>query len=255
MDPVDRFAALVGAGDPPLDRALALVAATERDGVDPDEVVGRLDLLASGGSATSALGLCAELFGPEGFRGDRSGYFHPDNSRLDRVLERRRGIPITLSVVAMEVGRRRGIEVVGVGMPGHFLIGAAGAYIDVFDGARVLDREGCRRLFHLVHGPGAPWADRYLRPVSNLAIVVRVINNLRVASLRTPDRDGLVAALRLQSVLPGAGPVPRRQLAGVLSAAGRFSEAAAVLEDLAVADPDGRDRHLRDAVRLRARLN
>jgi regulator of sirC expression with transglutaminase-like and TPR domain len=257
MDPVEAFAELMAAGDPPLDRALALIAAAGRPGVEPAALLLRLDALAGTTTAADAAGLCGELFGPGGFGGDRVDYYDPDNSRLDRVLDRRLGIPITLAAVAMEVGRRRGIELVGVGMPGHFLLATTGAttYFDAFDGGRALDRDGCRELFHVLHGPATPWSASYLDPTPTTAIVVRVLNNLRAATIRGDDRPGLAAALRLQVALPASGAEDRRRLAGVLAADGRFLDSADLYDELAALDPGRAEEHRRAAARLRARMN
>ncbi len=258
MDPVAEFAEVVAQPAPPLDRALALVAATGRPEVDADLLVERLDLLAGAVDAAAPGPLCTSLFGPGGFTGNRDDYYDPANSLLDRVLDRRTGIPITLAVVAMEVGRRRGVALVGVGMPGHFLLREAGdgdAFHDAFDGGRPLDAAGCRSLFHRLHGSSTPWDDGYLAPTPRLDIVVRVLNNLRAAHLRRGDRHGLTRALRLQAALPTAGVGERRQLAGVLSAEGRFVEAADLYDRLADDDPHRADAHRAAAARNRARLN
>lgn len=257
MDPAAAFAELMAGPDPALDRALALVAATGRPAVDPDRILADLDDLAARCPAGDAPGLCRWLFGDEGFAGDRTDYYDPDNSRLDRVLERRRGIPISLAAIGIETGRRVGIDLVGIGMPGHFLLrdAAGAAYFDAFDGGRALDPPGCRDLFVALHGPGAGWDDGLLAPVGTREIVTRVLNNLRVATVRAEDRAGLTAALRLQVALPGSGPAERGQLANALVADGRFGEAAAVLEDLAALDPGRQADHLAAATRLRARLN
>ena len=86
-------------------------------------------------------GVLAHLFGSEGFRGNDADYYDPDNPMLDRVLDRRRGIPITLSVVLIEVGRRLGVAFTGIGAPGHFIVRdeRSGVYLDPFNGGRVLD--------------------------------------------------------------------------------------------------------------------
>jgi hypothetical protein len=258
MDPVAEFGEVVRTPSPPLDRALALVAATGRSEVDAGALVGRLDTLAAAVDGTSGDALCRALFGPGGFTGNRDDYYDPANSLLDRVLDRRTGIPITLAAVAMEVGRRRGIGLVGIGMPGHFLLRDAAdgdAYHDAFDGGRRLDASGCRALFQRLHGATTAWDDVYLSPTPPLDMVVRVLNNLRAAQLRRGDRHGLTRVLRLQAELPGAGVGERRQLAGVLSADGRFVEAAQLYDRLAAEDPGRAEAHRSAATRNRARLN
>ena len=185
-------------------------------------------------------------------------YHDPRNSLLDQVLTRRLGIPITLSVVAMEVGRRRGIALHGIGMPGHFLVCDAedpGAFFDPFRGGALLDRVACRAVFERLHGTAAPFDDGSLAPTPPLAIIQRVLANLHHAQVQAGDRPGLIRVLQLQSRLPGAGVVESRGLAQLLAADGRFDEAAEVHEELADVDPDPAQDHRTMALRLRARLN
>ena len=260
-DDYAAFAELMARGEPPLDRALAAIAAAGRIDVDPESIIARLDDLAGRCSTGAPRELCSELFDPGRpgtFMGDRERYYDIDNSLLDRVLERRRGIPITLAVVAIEVGRRRGVGLVGVGMPGHFLVRAehdTGAHFDVFDGGRPLDASGCRRLFRELHGPGPEFSEEFLEPTTNAQIVTRVINNLMGAARRAGDRPTLTCALRLSAALPHSSVASRVRLAGSLAAAGRFGEAATVHEELAELDPDDADEHAAAALGLRARLN
>jgi regulator of sirC expression with transglutaminase-like and TPR domain len=258
VDAVAEFGALIASGSQPLDRALALIAAAGRPDVDPDALLARMDELAADLPADDAPGLCAAIFRGLGFHGNRDDYYDPDNSLLDRVLDRRTGIPITLSVLAMELGRRRGVALVGVGMPGHFLLRDAhdpDLFLDAFDDGRVLDAAGCRRLFARLHGGTAPFSEDHLLPSSPQEIVVRVLNNLRAARLRRGDRHGLADVLRLQAALPTAGIAERRQLAGVLAAEGRFLEAADLYDGLAVDDQLRAEEHRAAALRLRANLN
>jgi regulator of sirC expression with transglutaminase-like and TPR domain len=260
VEDVSRFAELLATPNPRLDLALALIAATGRPDVDPDELLRALDELSLQVSSSGAEEIFRELFspdGPIGLRGDRSDYYDPDNSLLDRVLRRRQGIPITLSVIGIEVARRHGMELVGIGMPGHFLVGdrTTGRFIDAFDGGRSFGPDGARVLFHSLHGPDTVFESTYLEPTSATMIVIRVLNNLRGAHLRRGDRAGVARALQLQAALPGSSVAARRDLAGVLAADGRFLEAAEVHESLAVDDEAESHDHELAALRLRARLN
>ena len=247
------------APDPRLDVALALIAAAGRPEVDPDALVAALDALAHQVVEGDAEQVCTQLFSREciGLQGDRSDYYDPCNSQLDRVLERRVGIPITLSVIGIEVARRHGLTLRGIGMPGHFLLEheRSGRYFDAFDGGRVLDADGARELFWSLHGPGQDFDPSYLSPVSSTMIIIRVLNNLRGAHLRRGDRTGLADALALQATLPGVGLAARRDLAGVLAADGRFLDAAAVHDALAAEHPQSATEHRTAAQQLRARLN
>jgi hypothetical protein len=258
VEDLEQFAATVARPEPELDVALALIAAHGRAGVSAPALVAGLDALAASCSATDAAALCAELFGPGGLRGDVEDYFDPRNSLLDQVLERRLGIPITLSAVVMEVGRRRGVGLVGVGMPGHFLVRDAidpDTFLDPFRAGAPLDRVACRAIFERLHGPGTPFDPAFLEPAPPLPIVARVLANLHRAYAQRGDRSGLIRVLQLQSRLPGAGVVESRGLAQLLAADGRFDEAAEVHDRLAALDPDADPDHATMALRLRARLN
>lgn len=259
MDPIDRFTALLATPRPRLDLGLALIAVTDRPQVRVDEVLDGLDDLAGRVSARDPGGICKELFdtGPGALRGDRVDYYSPENSLLDRVLDRRLGIPITLSVIAIEVARRHGIAFDGIAMPGHFLIAdrAGGRLFDPFGGGAPLGRDDARRRFHELMGADAAFEPAHLAPVSTTAILIRVLNNLRGAYLMRGDRSGMLTALRLLRAMPGVNLAARRELAGVLAADGRFLEAAEEHEQIASLDPSRSTENLSAAARLRARLN
>jgi regulator of sirC expression with transglutaminase-like and TPR domain len=242
----------------PLDRATLLVAAHASPGLDVAAELGRLDDLAAGCPAPTVDDLRLHLFGTLGFTGDRQHYDDPRNSLLDQVLERRRGIPITLSVIMLEVGRRLGLTLHGVGMPGHFLVGEGeGRFVDPFEQGRLLDSDGCRRQYHAVVGDDAPWDGSFLAPVGAHVILARILGNLRQLYAAADDLAGLSWVLRLRTAVPGVDPDEHLQLAGVLSALGRYDEAARALDELARTAPEAEQANaLRGkAVQLRARLN
>jgi regulator of sirC expression with transglutaminase-like and TPR domain len=265
MDVTDEFLALVSGSSErvPLDVATLLVAAHASPDLNVAHELGRLDQLAEGCPVSAAPGSAVEdlrlhLFGTIGFTGDRLHYEDPRNSLLDQVLTRRVGIPITLSVVMLEVGRRLGIELFGVGMPGHFLVSQGnGRYIDPFDGGRLLDAQGCRRQYHAVLGADAPWDESFLAPVGVHTILARILANLRQLYASANDLDSLSWVLRLRSGVPGVDPDERLDLAGVLSALGRYDDAARALEELALVAraPEKADALRGRAVQLRSRLN
>ena len=155
----------------------------------------------------------------------------------------------------MEVGRRRGLSLHGVGMPGHFLVGAEpGTFIDAFHHGEILDEAGCRDRFERLQ-PGAPWHPAYLAPVSSRAILVRMLANLVHTYVERSPADA-VWALQLRLAVPGVAPDERRHAAALLGTLGRFEEAAAVLDDVAdELDATGAARAREDAVRLRSRAN
>jgi regulator of sirC expression with transglutaminase-like and TPR domain len=123
------------------------------------------------------------LFQEEGFVGNSAFYYDPDNSYLNRVLDRKKGIPITLSLVHMEVGRRAGLTVRGIGLPGHFITALYGdegrILVDPFNGGVVLDENDCRRRIALQYGGSKVFGTHLLDPVGPKKIIVRLLRNLK----------------------------------------------------------------------------
>jgi regulator of sirC expression with transglutaminase-like and TPR domain len=265
VDPASRFADLVQQAehDVPLAEAALLVAAHAHPGLDIAGQLGRLDDLAAPVPTRDLDALLEHLFVRERFAGNRADYYDPANSYLDSVLRRRLGIPLTLSIVLIEVGARVGVPLVGIGMPGHFLVRAGGdgdvdgGYIDAFEGGARLDRAACERRHREVHGEHAAFDERLLRPVGTWAVLSRLLANLKSIASSRSDRDMLRWVLRLRVSLPGMPLSERRELASVLAADGRFVEAADVLDRVAelAASATDAEEAARAATRLRARLN
>ena len=182
---------------------LALAMAAELRVVDADAAIGRLDELGADLSRIAAqaehrpleLSLaCGQLLGREhGFAGDRERYDDPDNSMLDIVLSRRRGLPILLSVIYIEVARRAGIPLAGVGLPGHFVVGHFGAdppvLLDPFNGGALI---------------AAPTSE-IVRPWHPHHIALRMLNNLVASYQRRGDVGQAIRAARLRLMLPTEG--------------------------------------------------
>jgi regulator of sirC expression with transglutaminase-like and TPR domain len=152
-------------------------------------------------------GLCRYLFHEMGFRGNRQEYYDPRNSYLNQVLDRRTGLPITLSVVAMAVGVRAGLTVVGVGLPGHFVAKAVAeghaVIFDCFHGGRRLLPEDCENLVRQVTQVAFHASPEKLRAESVGRVIFRMLTNLKAAYLRQADfvRGARVIA-RLQQLAP-----------------------------------------------------
>jgi regulator of sirC expression with transglutaminase-like and TPR domain len=257
MEVVERFASVV-AREPhavALDDAALLIAAAIRPDVDVDVSLARLDELARRCRDATFAGLADHLFAREGFGGDTKDYGSADNSFLDRVLERRTGIPITLSVVMMEVGRRVGVGVVGIGMPAHFLVRAADedVYCDAFNGGALLDADGCAALFDQLARGAQPFDPAYLRPVTSHQILSRMLNNLEHGRISN-DARVLRVLLDLHTRLPGLPPGERYALASRLANVGRFDDAARVMEAGLPSATEGTSMKRR-ARAFRARLN
>lgn len=261
MEATERFRHVVAGPERSLrlDEAAFLIAAHARPGLDVDAGLETLDELAARVAEPSVDGLVELLFGELGFTGNAGSYYDPDNSFLDQVLERRTGIPISLSLLAIEVGRRVGVGLDGVGMPGHFLLRTRDdppGFVDAFSGGRRLDVQGCAELFWRSQGREAPFAVDVLDPIGPRTILARMLGNLRAIYRQKGGRHQLVWVEELRVAIPGAALADRRALAMALAEVGRFDEAAdqlAALADDAGARPGAAIR--RQAEQIRARLN
>ena len=258
MDPTSRFLAVVQGDDVPLDEAAMLIAAHAYPGLDVDAELKKLDALAED-CPGDLEGLRRHLFADLGFRGNDKQYSDPRNSYLNDVLERRVGLPITLSVVAMEVGRRVGVPLVGIGLPGHFLVrheAVPPLVLDPFNGGASLTLEDCEALVRRAYGDRVPFQPSLLEPVENRMIVARMLNNLRGVFQAKGDARSAAWVLRLRAGIPGTTPRELGELATAQAALGRYEEAAATLERLAdqLAGEDAA-RARGHAQLLRARLN
>jgi regulator of sirC expression with transglutaminase-like and TPR domain len=198
---LSSFAELARQPDAPLDR-LALAIAAEFRAVDEAAALAELDMFgqelreaAAESPAPEQADACRAVLGERhGFLGDRERYDHPDNSMLDLVLARRRGLPILLSVVYVEAARRAGIPLAGIGLPGHYLVGHFGTepplLLDPFSGglaARGLPPDLQRDA---------------VRPWTNHETVLRMLNNLTSTFSGRADVPHAIRAAELRLELP-----------------------------------------------------
>ena len=187
-----RFKALIERPVVPLDETALAIAAEEYPGLDAAAYLARLDALGAlvrqratepQRAAGRLRALCDVLFAELRFRGNEEAYFDPRNSFLNEVLERRLGIPISLSVLLMEVGRRVGVPLHGVGLPRHFMVklqpeAGPEVFIDAFNGGALLSREECATRFQ--SGPTAQALDpRWFQAVTPRQILGRMLQNLK----------------------------------------------------------------------------
>ena len=204
---IERFAQLFGAAgaQPPLDEAALGISAVLQPAMDVASELAELDVIAGSCPDATREGVVEHLFGRMGFTGDPLTYGNWHHSCLDHVLASRRGIPITLSVLTVEVARRLGIELCGVGMPAHFLVGDPADpdwFVDAFDHGTVLDRAGCRDLLHRVASGQVRWRESHVDPTPARAIVVRMLNSLRAGFTQRPDPMRLALVMRLRMSIP-----------------------------------------------------
>lgn len=188
-----RFTAIAGLPDERIDLAEASlwIAAEEQPGLDPDLWLARLDEMAAclrprldgvGGDLDRVALLAGFLADEVGLRGNAEDYYDPRNSLLNEVLGRGLGIPITLALVYIEVGRRAGVPLDGIGFPGHFLLRHAhrpGLLFDPFDRGRLLTQDDCRGMLERLSGGSLAFDPRLLKVAGPRHILIRMLNNLR----------------------------------------------------------------------------
>ncbi len=173
---------------PDLEKGAFLIARYAYPGLDVDSYVRKLDAIAeevldrmgtrvSGEETVKTLG--RYLFTEQGFRGNTKNYYEPDNSYLNRVVDRRTGIPISLSVFYLLIGKRLNLPVHGIGMPGHFLVKYEAEryrmFVDCFNAGALLTEKDCQR-FLMQAGYG--FEEKYLQHSSSRAILARMLKNL-----------------------------------------------------------------------------
>ncbi len=174
-----------------LAEAALQISALDHPGLDPRTYLDRLDALAARVDGDTHLALRRVIAIAEGIGGNVDDYYHPDNSFLDRVLDTRRGNPITLSLLWIEVGRRAGLEMQGVGLPGHFVVFAAGQLVDPFHYGEAIGFDEAARLVADALG-GSPRLDRtWLEPVSGVRILIRMLRNLEQIFRERTDVEAL----------------------------------------------------------------
>lgn len=222
--PRDAFAALAAGPDSDIDLAEAalVIAAEEYPDLDVAAYLAKLDEVADGtrsrlaparSDAERAELLLRHLFDDEGFVGNEEEYDDPRNSYLNDVLDRRTGIPISLSVVHMEVAARLDVPLVGVSFPGHFLVKCAGdreVVIDPFFGRVLSESECAERLAHIL-GPDIELRpELHLRAATVREILVRMLGNLKHLYVRHDDFGRALACCERILLLVPDAPIELR---------------------------------------------
>ncbi|MFJ7490335.1 tetratricopeptide repeat protein [Streptomyces sp. NPDC097727] len=222
--------------------------------IELDELAGRLPYGVRGGRAWASA--VAEFLGEQcGFAGSSADYQRLESSLLHEVLRRRRGLPILLSVVWIEVARRAGAPVYGVALPGHFVVGfgdpSERVLADPFDGGRPMTGQDAELL--VAGATGEPLEESMLVPAQPLEIVLRILNNIRAWAAARPERtDVALWAVDLSLLLPSHPARLRYERAQLLVQSGQFLRGAAEMEEYADV-LDGVEPEAAEAVRRRAR--
>lgn len=234
FEPARRFRSVVAGSDVDLTEAALLLSAVTRRALDDSAGergsedfdllghVARLDDLAAAVETPTSHGVARHLFGSGRFRGNTERYHDPNNSFLDVVLDRGLGLPITLSVLMIDVASRLGVTLCGIGLPGHFVVGEIDGvariptrFFDPFHGGVVLDAEDCRELVNRLAGRPISVPPECWYPATPTAVVERMLNNLKgiwLPAARRGDPSSLVvlrAVSWLRTGLPTVGEAER----------------------------------------------
>ncbi|MFH1143815.1 MAG: transglutaminase family protein [Candidatus Eisenbacteria bacterium] len=207
-----------------LEAAMCLVASIEYPDLDMEGVAAQLDELAEGlrpqlqstdGASQTVSRLCRYLFEEVGFEGDRENYYDPDNGYLNQVIDRRRGIPLSLAALTILVGRRLGLPLYGVGLPKNFLVkyqdGTTEIFFDPYNGGRQLSREQCTQILTSEgYYVRASFVSDYLSIASARDMVIRLLRHLILTYSRARDRRRVRRLIRYVDILRMQGPAARR---------------------------------------------
>jgi len=243
-------------------RGSLAIAREEYPRLEAEHYVHRLDELAgqvlkgmpAGASQERRVGrLNSVLFHDLGFEGNKTDYYDPKNSFLNEVIDRRTGIPITLSVLYIEVGRRCGLQVDGVGFPGHFLckvtLEEGELVVDPFHRGHLLGLDEIKKRLLAAVGEGVPFDARVLRAARPREILVRMLQNLRTVYEQRNDMPRALSAVDRLLLLAPENVRGLRDRASLCEKLGGAAAAAADLERVLQLEPQAQD-----AAALRARV-
>ena len=185
------------------------------------------------------------LFDKLGFSGDRENYYNVENSYLNRVIERKKGIPITLAVIYLEVAKRLDFPMVGIGMPGHFLIrpdfADAGIFVDVFNQGEILFPQDCEAKLSELYQYPVKLEQHFLNPVSEHQILGRMLNNLKQIYLHQRNLSKVLELVEGILLLFPHNPYEIRDRGLLLYEMARWREAAPDLQKYLTSVPDAED--------------
>ncbi len=254
-----RFLEMMQRADADIDlaRSALLVAAENDPALDVDAEMTRLDdwarrlserLDPSWNSLQRLARLRTFMYEELGFKGDVRGYYSPANSLLHSVMSRRLGIPLTLSIVFMEIGWRIGVPFEGVGFPGHFLVRLTGEpgdlLLDPYDRGASVHEDDCRRMIEMTTGGTVPFDPSMTRSLGKKDMIARLLFNLKVACLKANDDCGALSAVERLLLLHPNDASEVRDHGLLLYRMDRYREARESLEGYLRARPDALDREV-----------
>jgi len=246
-----------------LPTAALVIAADEYSGLGLDLYLDKINQITLDAGRASAgltdpedilLAINSVIFLEHGYHGNTENYYDPRNSYLNQVIDRRTGIPITLSIIYMTVANKVGCPVRGVGMPAHFLVkhtGPAGdIYIDPFNGGNLMDSSGCAELLEKFTGGKLELTPEHMLAVGKKQILTRMLTNLLDIYTEAKDYARAIRAADLILMINPNHPGFHRDRGILLAAALRERESIESLEQYLKLAPD-----TREATRIRASIN
>jgi regulator of sirC expression with transglutaminase-like and TPR domain len=256
-----------------LDRAALLIAAEEYPDLEINKYLDQLEGFAERARSritpetdphARIAALNQLLFDELGFRGNAENYYDARNSFLNDVIDRRMGLPITLSLIFIEVAQRVGLEIQGVGMPGHFIVRYAGPetelLIDPFNRGQILSVERCREMVEQMYGSTIRFHPSFLNPVTKRQILSRILQNLKSIYARAMDRHKTLSIIERALVINPGAAAEIRDRGLVYFAMGRYALAGKDLEEYLRQAPKSEDvkeikEKLTQLRQLQAQLN
>ncbi len=272
-----QFVALIERGEASLalDHAALLLAAEEYPALQVEDYLAQLDALAEESRRRMTLGelfnprecataLAGHLFYEGRFTGNSQAYFDARNSFLNEVIDRGKGIPITLAVIFIEVARRLGVKLFGVGMPGHFLVKYSNdeedIYFDPFNGGRILTEANCRELIAELYEGRMNFDRSFLYAVTKKQILSRMLQNLKNIYANASDLPKLLGVVERLLILNPDALAERRDCGLTYYGLKKYSLARADLETYLRRQPQAEDKDkiqnvLNDIRQRQAQLN
>lgn len=186
------------------------------------------------------------LFEEEGFHGEDDDYYDPRSALLSEALDRHAGLPITLSILYLEVSRRLGAEVAGVALPGRFLVKFTGPWgvvvVDPFDGGRVLSTVELQKLLDRVFGGGVQLREQHLRSFSPKEVLARELAQLKAAYLARHDLPRAAASIDRLLILDDRDAYEVRDRAALAMQLHAYRQAIELFERYLTLMPSADDR-------------
>ncbi len=259
-----RFREITGRPDPALDlvEASLVIALEDEPGIDIDRYLEQVnrwtDAIRERLEGSREVERIVEsinrlLFEEEGFHGEDEDYYDPRSALLNATLDTHAGLPITLSILYIEISRRVGVEVAGVSLPGRFLVKFSGAFgqlvVDPFDGGRVLSTVELQKLLDGVYGGGVRLREHHLRAYSSREILARELAHLKSAYLARHDLPRAAASMDRLLILDGNDPYELHDRATVAVQLHAYGEAIELFERYLALMP-----HADDVARIREQI-